>query len=224
MNKFEHFTEKEMDAVCKGAYFALTDTGDDRFNGLTVCLSSEFYKETAANIINRALEAELVQRVVDDKSQDENKVKIGVNEYTLKKLPDGKIWMMENLREEVEDAVWNEKYNCYMYTFDEAQKAVPEGFHLPSPREFMELALSLGYLEEDGTVVANSFIKECNFTLSGHSTDTGILCNQGINGLYWTSEQGSETFGYSLNLESSSVKPDTNFPKYNGLAVRCIKD
>ena len=224
MNKFEHFTKEEMDAVCQGAYFALTDTGDDRFNGLSAALSSDFYKETAKYIINRALDAELVQRVVDDKSQDENKVKIGVNEYTLKKLPDGKVWTMENLREEVEGAVWNEEYNCYMYTFDQAKKAVPKGFRLPSARDFLDLALSLGYLKDNGRIVSKRLKEKCDFVFSGLAYSTGSLNGQGSYGWYWSSTQYDASFGYGLYFDSGGVDPAHNVNKVNGLVVRCIKD
>ena len=160
----------------------------------------------------------------EQKSEDENKVKIGSNEYTLKKLPDGKVWMMENLREEVEGAVWNDRYRCYMYTFDEAQKAVPEGFHLPSAREFFKLALALGYLEKDETVAMNRFIKECGFALTGHVSYTGVMVNQGHYGFYWSSTQSGETFGYCLYFDSTGVNPVNDYCKTLGMAVRLIKD
>lgn len=224
MNKFEHFTEKEMDAVCQGAYFALTDTGDDRFNGLTVCLSSDFYKETAKNIINRALDAELVQRVVDDKPQDENKVEIGSNEYTLKKLPDGKVWMMENLREYVEGAIWNERYKCYMYTWEQAKKVVPKGFHLPSAQEFMKLAMALGYLKDDEEIVRKKLQDKCNFVFSGYAYNTGTLNYQGSDGYYWSSTQYDVTRGYGLYFDRSAFIPVDDYSKDGGMAVRLIKD
>ena len=132
--------------------------------------------------------------------------------------------MMENLREPVEGAVWNPKYNCYMYTWEQAQKAVPEGFHLPSPREFMDLALALGYLEKDEEVVADSFINECNFTLSGYADVAGEICNQGRNGYYWSSIQHNDDCGYILYLYGNSVDPANYHTKDAGLAVRCIKD
>ena len=159
-----------------------------------------------------------------NKSQEENKVKIGSNEYTLKKLPDGKVWMMENLREKVEGAVWNERYSCYMYTFDEAQKAVPEGFHLPSAKEFFNLALALDYLEKDETVAVNRFIKRYGFALTGHVSYTGELVNQGHYGFYWSSTQSTATFGYCLYLDSRGVNPVNDYSKILGMAVRCIKD
>lgn len=223
MNKFEHFTAEEMDVACQGVSFSLTHVDASRPDGISITLSEAFYKETVRNIINRALDDRLVQRVVDDKVQGENKVKIGSNEYTLKKLPDGKIWMMENLREEVEGAVWNDRYRCYMYTFDEAQKAVPEGFHLPSAREFFKLALALGYLE-DGQIVRKNLQDKCNFVFSGYAYDTGTLNYQGRDGYYWSSTQCTATSGYCLCFDSSEVTPVCDSYKGGGMAVRCIKD
>ena len=159
-----------------------------------------------------------------NKSQEENKVKIGSNEYTLKKLPDGKVWMMENLREKVEGAVWNERYSCYMYTFDEAQKAVPEGFHLPSAKEFFNLALALGYLKDSEIEVAKKLQEECGFVFSGSTDDCESLGDLGSSGSFWSSTQKGAPYSYRFVFYWHSVYPIEPTVKDYRMAVRLIKD
>ena len=145
--------------------------------------------------------------------------------YRLQKLPDGKVWTMENLREKVKGAVWNQKYNCYMYTWEQAKKAVPKGFHLPSAQEFMRLALSLGYLEKSEEEVVSALQEKCGFTLAGYVDSDKTLYYQGSYGYYWSSTQEDATNAYYLYFRSDgSVNPQGNSSKYYGRAVRCVKD
>ena len=179
----------------------------------SIILSKEFYEEME----------QIVQRVVDDMSQDKKKVKIGSNEYTLKKLPDGKVWMMENLQEYVEGAMWNEQYNCYMYTFNQAYHAVPEGYHLPSAQEFMKLAMALGYLKDSEEIVSERLQEYCGFVFSGFAYDTGGLRAQGRDGYYWSSTQYDATTIYHL-VFSSEVDRISYSSNDHRMAVRLIKD
>ncbi|MBQ3305909.1 hypothetical protein IJH02_00520 [Candidatus Saccharibacteria bacterium] len=59
------------------------------------------------------------------------------------------------------------------------------------------------------------------FVLSGNRNGSSTN-NQGSNGNYWSSTANSSTNAYNLNLNSSSVNPQNNNNKYNGLTVRCV--
>lgn len=205
MNKFKHFNEDKPD--------------------FRIELDNNAAAKIYSQLLNKALDAHLVQRVVDDKKNTQ--LENIENKYTLKKLPDGKVWMMENLREKVEGAVWNEQYNCYMYTWEQAKRAVPKGFHLPSAREFMELCLACGYLDKSDEKVAKRLQKECGFVYSGYSHPTeGSLGDQGTSGAgyWWSSTWYNNNAAYDLYFNSSTVYPQTNCNKCYGFAVRCIKN
>jgi uncharacterized protein (TIGR02145 family) len=65
------------------------------------------------------------------------------------------IWMAENLRFKTESGSWcweNEEKNCEtkgrLYTWEEAMRAAPPGWHLPSDEEWKELEVSLGLTRE----------------------------------------------------------------------------
>ena len=78
MNKFEHFTEKEMDAICGEILHEVEESRFTDASGTSIFLMSPYrVKEIVINTINRTLDAGLVQRVIEKKVQDENKVKIG---------------------------------------------------------------------------------------------------------------------------------------------------
>ena len=50
------------------------------------------------------------------------------------------------------------------------------------------------------------------------------VSNAGSNGRYWSSTWNSNTNAYNLNFNSGSVNPQNNNNKYNGYAVRCVKN
>ncbi|WP_251623690.1 hypothetical protein [Odoribacter lunatus] len=52
----------------------------------------------------------------------------------------------------------------------------------------------------------------------------GSSANVNGNGNYWSSTWNSNTNAYNLNFNSSVVNPQNNNNKWNGFAVRCVKD
>lgn len=150
------------------------------------------------------------------------------NEYTFKKLPDGKLWIDGYLREKVDGAVWNEKYNCYMYTWERALKAVPAGLRLPTAREFLDLCLALGYLKISEERVVNRLIDECGFKMAGYCiVDNCSLLGQGSSLRVWSCSSYSATdtsTSYGLCANSSAVNPARGCDRCFGFGARCIKD
>ena len=197
MNKFENFNENEIENIVNQSIIADVNIIDDDIK-LTFKRESRVMRMIALHTINSLLNAHFVQRVIDEPESSDKSVKIE-DKYTLKKLPDGKVWMMENLRESVEGAKWSDEYNCYYYTWEQAKQAVPEGYHLPSVSDFFALCESLGF----GTIANDEVIKklqdECGFALAGcYVFDDERFFGQGSYAYYWSSTAQSATNAYYL--------------------------
>ena len=151
------------------------------------------------------------------------------NEYTFKKLPDGKLWIDGYLREKVDGAVRNETYNCYMYTWEQALKAVPASLRLPTARDFMELCLELGYLEDSEDNVTERLVQKCGFKLTGRVNLVDFSLVSRNESLYvWSSTPCSTLptnhYSYCLNASIGYVDPAYGYDQSGMFAVRCIKD
>ena len=157
---------------------------------------------------------------------------------------DSQNWMAENLAYKT-----NSGYNeCekndstvvtygYHYDWRAAKAACPEGWHLPSYAEWMNLINYLGgknvagdKLKEAGTSHWNSpntgATNESGFTAlpSGYCNSKGIVA-VGYSCLWWSATKNDATYIRSFCLlynESVASREDLN--KIAGISVRCIKD
>ena len=79
----------------------------------------------------------------------------------------------------------------------------------------------LGYLaDRDSPNPQTAF-----FPASGYQVNSsGAVSFVGGNSYYWSSSQGSYTYGYALNPQSSSVNPSTSGSRCAGFPVRCVKE
>ena len=59
--------------------------------------------------------------------------------------------------------------------------------------------------------------------LGGNGNGSSVN-NAGSNGYYWSSTWYNNTNAYNMNFNSSGVNPQNNNNKYNGFAVRCVKN
>jgi uncharacterized protein (TIGR02145 family) len=60
---------------------------------------------------------------------------------------------------------------------------------------------------------------------SGYVNSSGTLYYQGSDGYWWSASEVSAPVAYYLRVNTGGVNPqDNNTGKYNGFAVRCIKD
>lgn len=162
-------------------------------------------------------------------------------EYATVKIG-GLVWMAENLNYETEcsDCYDGESTNCEeygrLYTWEDAMAACPEGWRLPTEKEF---GILIGYYSDDEDVRLVSYVrreaKAVNMIKDG-ADDSGfavLLAGQGGGGWYegkgesayfWSSSEGmgsvrilSVRYIYDhayLNLAS----------KNNGFSVRCLKN
>lgn len=114
----------------------------------------------------------------------------------------------------------------------------PEGCHLPSNSEWLEMIHFLG-----GTDVAGGKLKEDSFVHwndpnyaatnesgftglpGGDLRESGVFDGIGTSGSYWTSTQTSDTGAWSQNLYyDQAIIFRFNVFKYRGFSVRCVKD
>jgi len=145
-------------------------------------------------------------------------------------------WMSKNLNNPskggkcYEDKPENcEKYGR-LYNWDEAMKACPSGWHLPSDKEWQTLVDFAGGMDAAaGKLKAKSGWEEdgggsdeYGFSAlpGGYGDPDGSFSNFGGLGIWWTSEDND--FAYIMYGGSSKV--GVNYLNESLLSVRCIKD
>jgi len=169
------------------------------------------------------------------------------NVYGYKAMPDGKIWMTENLNYNQSGSwVYNNAAqpttkHGRLYTWDQAVAAVPAGWHLPTDAEWTALALAAGgtgTYGESGT--AGTALKATSgWNNNGNGTDTygfaalpagyrytdGSFYNSGNYGYWWsaTADGSSTAFNRSMYYDNAYVSR-YSIAKGYGFSVRCVKD
>ncbi|MBR2090912.1 MAG: hypothetical protein IJ905_11285 [Fibrobacter sp.] len=171
---------------------------------------------------------------------------------------DSLIWMAENLNYKTENSkCFDEKADkCKygrLYFWDEALKACPAGWHLPSKKEFITMlaAVDKNHSEIDTSNVDYFIMEDVGFDLkskNGWVTEGGESSNgsdaygftvlpagfwniefsgflgQGQETLFWTSTERETNFAHCTNItETSSVKINSCGVEV-GFSVRCVKD
>ena len=140
-------------------------------------------------------------------------------------------WMAENLNYETPSGSVchsNNPNNCgkygRLYDWETATEACPDGWHLPSRNEWVDLITYAG-----GSTIAVGKLKSAtelngtdyfNFSalLGGNRGSEGSFVNMGLAGFWWT-----ETSFYCIGMNSSEVTAREVNSSY-GMSVRCIKD
>ena len=147
--------------------------------------------------------------------------------------------------------IYGNLYNWY--AVDDSRGICPEGFHMPSDEEWMELEMNLGMTWEDandielrgtdqgsqlagdeglwntGELVNNPAFGSSGFeALPGGQFDTGILnfTNMDHTGYFWTSsDEGLGALYRALYSSSSEVyRFGSDVYKPYGFSVRCVQD
>jgi uncharacterized protein (TIGR02145 family) len=129
-------------------------------------------------------------------------------------------------------------YSTPTTTTNFLQGICPAGWHLPAggttqaASEFVNLDYLNGGTGADRGCSGSD--TPCNFFRPGYafkglyfgnSDFSGIVGNQGYSGFWWSSTgYSSETGAYFLGVDSTVVYPQFYAGKYNGFAVRCIKN
>ena len=166
----------------------------------------------------------------------------------------GQIWMAENLRyrvsvKKIDNWTIEEKefyyppngqrkniseYGC-LYTWANALKAVPEGWHLPSKEEFETFLINVGCHDKDSSR-ASINLRATNFKNGSDTYGFGALpaglfyagyrhLFVGDCAFFWSSTEGNcdSDSAYNLRLSDNNVNVD-NYSKILAFSVRCIKD
>ena len=157
---------------------------------------------------------------------------------------DGREWMSENLAFKTESgfSVYEEvrdysKAHGYLYTWEAATKACPDGWHLPSMQEWWFLSNFLG-----GDEVSGGKLKQAG-TASWESPNTGATNSSGFTALaggqagdkamehlgktafFWTNVDDDDATSWcgALYYDRADL---ALYPveKKNGFSVRCIKN
>lgn len=163
-------------------------------------------------------------------------------------MPDGKIWMTENLNIDLEDGQsWtynNDPANgdVYgrLYTWQGALDAVPAGWHLPTREEWQGLVDAVEALPGNGAQTAGRELKSTSGWIALNGQDThgfaALPGGYGVSndyfsgdsyiGYWWTATEFEGDFAYYrfMSYQNNSVS-ELQFDKsYARLSVRLIKD
>jgi len=172
--------------------------------------------------------------------------------YRTVKMPDGKVWMAQNLNYKPEsggsfcydeDESMGEKYGR-LYNWKTANKVSPKGWHLPSREEWEELItvtdnaedpwrLGLELKSKDGWNWDNDNDVSCNGTddygfsaLPGGCWNSVVFIDAGYGGNWWTAEYGFfRRMYYNYGFVENLIRScDGNVDDIVGFSVRCVKD
>jgi len=151
----------------------------------------------------------------------------------------GNTWFAENLNFKTKKSVCyeNKKENCKkygrMYTYKEAKKVCPMGFHLATESDWEALIAASGEESEAGEVLRstdnNGFAALPGGTLAGGdmvTEDDDYFVNEGSISSFWADQKNSQKSGttyYIWNDNSSINKSGSGFLSEKN-SVRCVKD
>jgi len=162
--------------------------------------------------------------------------------YEIVKMPDGKVWMAENLNYETEEGSWyynNDTEYAHrhgrLYTWDAAKAACPEGWHLPTREEWDALVKACGGKEAAGKKLKakSGWNEDGNGTddfgfsalPGGYRDSGGDFYDAGNYGLWWTATEDSEGDAYSRNMFCNLDDVyEHDDDKSNGFSARCVQD
>ena len=162
-------------------------------------------------------------------------------EYTVKRLADGKVWMTQNLRyaDGAHYVSSNREYGGY-YDWETSQSVCPAGWHQPTAVDFQTIVIKAGG--------SGSSSSETNATVFGRLTSTsgsypgyvmaGLLnypytdgvIQPGVVGGWWTPDvvPSDSSRGYLFFLVASQNRIDAyhanSSPKTQSMSVRCVAD
>ena len=146
--------------------------------------------------------------------------------------------------EVVADAKATDNYKTYgvLYNWPAALDACPDGWHLPTDKEWADLTTEVGdnpgsKLKETGTNHwiwnwwQDSATNSSGFTaLPGGILTNSSFSNMGVNGFWWTSSESSDSsdsnawYRYMSNSGPGVERGNSWIAKSNGASVRCVKD
>ncbi len=125
-----------------------------------------------------------------------------------------------------EDTNFVDTYGC-LYTFADAQKVCPAGWHLPTQADFNALLAYVGSndLMKSQNLRATSWggLDSYGFAALPAGFYSDSYNNLGTYTFFWTSEEKNNTPSFRLNVDSSKAIMASHNKTYGG-SVRCLKD
>ncbi|MCQ2090413.1 MAG: hypothetical protein MJY93_09200 [Fibrobacter sp.] len=155
--------------------------------------------------------------------------------YRTVKMPDGKVWMAENLNYPIGNSKCydNKEGNCKkygrLYTWDDAKKACPAGWHLPSKAEFESLRATVGSSNDEISLNLRAGIWEKGSDMFGFSAlPAGHSYSKEFGALgyfthLWTSTEHNSNKAYYLGIYGRYAGVN-DYSKHYGYSVRCLQD
>ena len=152
-------------------------------------------------------------------------------------------WMCQNLKYDVGDGSGcydDEETNCMLkgrwYNWDAAQKACPEGYHLPSDDEWKELESYIGMDKDNLNEMLNrnsgtvgKFLK-IEGGLGFDADFTGLInikdnCSyMGTHAYFWTATQQDDNFAWiRVMIKTKEGVDRLTFDKRFKFTIRCVK-
>ena len=213
--------------------------------GLSITKANEMDRDWEAQRISRAAWADMEERI-DTENRERlatARAKVDIIEGTFTDDRDGttyktvtfttgQTWMAENLDYYISGSSCYEgscsRYGRF-YTWEDAKRACPDGWHLPSNAEFEALI----EIYEDGVEAYENLV---NYGKSGFNAKLGCYgnllldgevsyCSHGYTGYYWTStfEEGEKAWNAYFNKESRNANTSPYYT-YHLMNCRCLKD
>ena len=166
--------------------------------------------------------------------------------YKIAQLIDGNIWMTQNFNFDAGKDCWHfdntpkngEQYGR-LYTWDAAQKACPEGWHIPTDEEWWNLAnhYDSPYNEAEGrprnddysagSAAYQALVKggssPLEIVLSGLKMIDGDFAGLGKFGNYWSSTNSFDVHFFYYNFSGNAMRRGVH-PKRIANSCRCVKD
>ena len=234
-----------LDNIEAGSY-DLKISGQDTWEDVVLVLGNQITNVTATAVSAKKIPIGNGEIFIDNRD---------LHEYPWMEYG-SQTWMTMNLSFDASDGSYcyeDDESNCEdygrLYTWEAAQKACPEGWHLPSDEEWMALELAIG-MKKGATKriglrgkMEGSILKD---TIQGHWVSLeGITSNSnGFNALpggynlsetksvekekstiFWTSTEYSFESAYYRKIEDSKGGIHRYYSKkYKGYAVRCVRD
>ncbi len=158
------------------------------------------------------------------------------DDNTYKTVKIGKqTWMAENMRyisknvtckaDTDADSRFISNYGC-LYSWDDAKKVCPSGWHLPTKTDFERLLAYVGVGKEGADDLKHSsWAGKDNYGFSalpaGNYSNGGYKYFGSGSG-FWSSTESNEIYAYSLIVDSKAGVHE--YWKGDGISVRCIKE
>jgi uncharacterized protein (TIGR02145 family) len=142
------------------------------------------------------------------------------------------VWMAENLNYESPTGSWcyNQVFtNCNthgrLYTWIEAHKACPAGWHLPTREEWKVFSYFVNKNRDKIRQLARNGTLDLDVKFGGLRTLGGTFRFKDHSAFYWTATPASPKDAYAIGFgggqQSAVLRAQ---PKMMGLSVRCIQD